>query len=155
RLPTLLLICLCSVTGASSAWLKGFAASGQNPSPADLARQLRGLDGNVFPASEKVKELSQMLARDVRRRTQAANERENQAWLEVRSRTDWEKYRDDRLLALKASLGRFPSPPKELRVRVTRELPGDGYRIDNLVFESRPGLLVTANLYRPARPSAR
>src|SRR5205823_3925849 len=50
---------------------------------------------------------------------------------------------------------RFPSPPKDLRVRLTRELPGDGYRIENLVFESRPGLLVTANLYRPARPSAR
>jgi cephalosporin-C deacetylase-like acetyl esterase len=37
-------------------------------------------------------------------------------------------------------------------VRVTRTLEGDGYRIDNLVFESRPDLTVTANLYRPEEP---
>src|SRR5262249_18741544 len=29
---------------------------------------------------------------------------------------------------------------------------GDGYRIEKIVFESRPGLLVTANLYSPAKP---
>lgn len=32
---------------------------------------------------------------------------------------------------------------------------GDGYRIENLVFESRPGLLVTANLYAPKEPTKR
>src|SRR5262249_43195246 len=31
---------------------------------------------------------------------------------------------------------------------------GDGYRVDNLVFQSRSGLVVTANLYRPARSPA-
>ncbi|HZT83732.1 MAG TPA: hypothetical protein VFA26_26110, partial [Gemmataceae bacterium] len=34
-----------------------------------------------------------------------------------------------------------------------RTFNGDGYRIDDVVFESRPGVLVTANLYAPARPS--
>ena len=42
---------------------------------------------------------------------------------------------------------RDPGAPRML---VTRTLEGDGYRIENLVFESRPGLVVTANLYRPA-----
>jgi dienelactone hydrolase len=84
---------------------------------------------------------------------QAANQRENHVWQEVKTLADWEKYRDTRLQALRTSLGRFPSAPRELPVRVTRELQGDGYHIDNLVFESRPGLVVTANLYRPAQPT--
>src|SRR5262249_41291290 len=74
------------------------------------------------------------------------------AWRALKGRADWERYRDVRLQALRRSLGTFPSPPKDLKVRVRRTLEGEGYRIDNLTFESRPGLLVTANLYRPARP---
>ena len=95
-----------------------------------------------------------MLARDVRARLQAANQRESQAWSAITSRADWEKYRDPRLVALRASLGRFPAPPANLQVRVTRSLAGDGFRIENLVFVSRPGLVVTANLYVPADPPA-
>ena len=37
---------------------------------------------------------------------------------------------------------------------MTRELEGDGFRIENLVYESRPGLVVTANLYPPAQAGA-
>ena len=50
-------------------------------------------------------------------------------------------------------MGRLPAAPAEPNTLVTRYLDGDGYRIENLVFESRPGLVVTANLYKPARPS--
>ena len=32
-------------------------------------------------------------------------------------------------------------------------MEGDGYRVETIVFESRPGLLVTANLYLPAKPT--
>jgi cephalosporin-C deacetylase-like acetyl esterase len=39
-------------------------------------------------------------------------------------------------------------------VRVTGRIAGDGHVIENLVFESRPGLPVTANLYLPAQPAA-
>src|SRR5207244_6831815 len=46
----------------------------------------------------------------------------------------------------------FPPVPKDLNVRVTRTLAGPGYRVENIVFESRPGLVVTANLYLPAEP---
>src|SRR5262249_12236312 len=70
----------------------------------------------------------------------------------VKTRADWEKLRDARLHALRASLGPVPPSPKDLKIHVTRALEGDGYRIENLVFESRPGLWVTANLYLPADP---
>jgi dienelactone hydrolase len=95
-----------------------------------------------------------MLARDVRSRQQQANLRENQAWAQVKTRADWERFREERLRALRESLGLPPADPAIPRSLVSRTLEGDGYRIENLVFESRPGLMVTANLYRPDKPTA-
>jgi cephalosporin-C deacetylase-like acetyl esterase len=43
-----------------------------------------------------------------------------------------------------------PLPPKTpLRPRVTGVVERDAYRIEKVIFESRPGFLVTANLYLP------
>jgi dienelactone hydrolase len=119
----------------------------------DFAEELRRLDTRVVPAdSERAKELPRMLGRDARARIDAANRRETDAWHKITTRQEWERYRDERIKALRASLGRFPDPPKDLHLRVTRTIDGDGYRIENVVFESRPGVFVTANLYAPAKP---
>jgi dienelactone hydrolase len=119
-----------------------------------LADALRKLDVRVVAAdSERGKELPRMLGRDARVRIDAANRRETEAWHKVTSREEWERYRDQRIEALRRSLGQFPDPPKDLHYRVTRTLDGDGYRIRNVVFESRPGVFVTANLYAPAKPA--
>jgi cephalosporin-C deacetylase-like acetyl esterase len=111
-----------------------------------FAEQLRKLEPNVLPTDARA---AGMLGRAIRGRLQAANDRESRAWHALESRADWEKYRDSRLQALRESLGSFPSPPRDLQVRVTRTLRGEGYQIENLVFVSRPGLIVTANLYSP------
>ena len=93
-----------------------------------------------------------MLARDVRSRVQAASLRENREWDGVKTRDDWEGFREPRMRGLRESLG-LPSDNRGApRVLVTRTLEGDGYRIENLVVESRPGLVVTANLYQPTSP---
>ena len=42
--------------------------------------------------------------------------------------------------------------PKDTRVFVTRTFDGDGYVIQCVVYESRPGFWVAANLYLPAKP---
>jgi dienelactone hydrolase len=121
---------------------------------ADRAAWIRGLDGRVLsPAAEPEEEPAGMLARDIRLRVQAANLRENRAWEDVNCREDWERFRAPRVLALRESLGLPPEHPDVPKVLVTRVLEGDGYRISNLVFESRPGLVVAANLYEPATPS--
>ena len=44
--------------------------------------------------------------------------------------------------------GSFPERTP-LNARVTRTVERDGYRIENVIFESRPGFPVTANLYVP------
>jgi dienelactone hydrolase len=137
----------------------GLRSAGSGPSSVTTTReggaaQLRGLDGNVFPRDDdSAKERAQMLARDVRDRLQAASVRENRAWQQVNDRASWEKFRNVRLRALRASLAQFPVvPPAVSRLRVTRTLEGDGYLIENLVYETRPGLVATANLYTPAKP---
>ncbi|UCE48504.1 MAG: hypothetical protein JSW47_23290, partial [Phycisphaerales bacterium] len=114
----------------------------------DLASTLRDLDVTVL-SNDKRQESAGMMSRDVERRRLLAIQRENTAWSKVKSRDDWERFRDQRLSALRESLGQFPPPPKDLNTETTGGIEGDGYRIENIVFESRPGLLVTANLYLP------
>ncbi|HLF91923.1 MAG TPA: hypothetical protein VJB14_00545 [Planctomycetota bacterium] len=106
---------------------------------------LREFDARVLPEPQP-----RMTGRDASERIRAANRRESESWSRIESRADWEKYRDARIVALRASLGADEPVPKDLNVRVTKRLDGAGHTIENLVFESRPGLLVTANLYVPA-----
>jgi hypothetical protein len=119
----------------------------------DLAAQLRHFNASLFAGDvSKAKQLARMLSTDARERIRAANERESKLWREIKTKADWGKYRDARLHALRESLGPLPKPPKDLKAKITRTLDGEGYRIENIVFESRLGLLVTANLYVPRDP---
>lgn len=129
-----------------------FSIAADGPAKEDTAAQLRSLDASVYPRDDAAKERARMLARDSRGRLQIASAGENRAWQKVSDRASWERFRDVRLHALESSLGQCPAPPADLRVRVTRILEGDGYRIENLVYQTRPGLVATANLYTPARP---
>lgn len=122
------------------------------PTVAEVSKQLRELDDRVIVlGTVRQPPLASMLARDVEARLRVANQADRRAWDEVKTRADWEAFRDRRLQALRSSLGDFPTVPRDLKARVTRSLEGDGFRVENLVFESRPGLVVTANLYRPAK----
>ncbi len=60
---------------------------------------------------------------------------------------------DDRLgrvrHGLARSFGRMPEVPCPLEPEVLGTLVRDGYAIERLTFQSRPGVRVTANLYRP------
>jgi cephalosporin-C deacetylase-like acetyl esterase len=126
---------------------------------ADLVAQLRKLDTNVFtPEAAKEKQLDRMVERDIRSRIHASHQREADAFAKIQTRAEWEKFRDVRIKALRESLGPLPLGElgKDLKVRVARTFKGEGYVREDLTYESRPGLVVTANLYRPATkpPSA-
>ena len=120
-------------------------------SAADLPTLLRDLDVTVMTADER-ETYDNMVSRDIERRRLLVIQRENKAWTPVDSREDWEQFRDQRINALRESLGQFPPVPKDLNIQTTGAIQGDGYHIENLVFESRPGLFVTANLYLPSKP---
>ena len=89
----------------------------------DLARKLASLDAPVFSADEaKARQLPQMLRRDQLARIQAAHRREAEAFQKLKTKADWEQFRDQRLQALREALGRFPEAPKDLKARTTRSL---------------------------------
>lgn len=89
----------------------------------------------------------------LQKRVESAALEERKAWEQVRTVPQWEAFRDLRVAALKESLGPFPERTP-LRAEVTRKLDlGDGFVIENVIFESRPGLIVTANLYLPSEIS--
>jgi dienelactone hydrolase len=114
-----------------------------------LAEQIRSLNAELLPPRERA-EPTGLLEMDLRPRHEAANQRDAAAWARVHSRAEWERFLTPRLEALRASLGQFPPPPAELRTWTTGSVEGEGFRIENILFESRPGVLVTANLYLPS-----
>lgn len=61
----------------------------------------------------------------------------------------WPAYQQELRETLRRLLGPMPSPPP-LRTRVTGTLVRAGYRVERLLFDSRPDFPVTANLYIPA-----
>lgn len=134
------------------AFLGTVLTAGMSAGAESLAEQLRKLDSQVIVlGTVRQQPLASMLGRETAAKLRSANQLDRRAWSKVKSRADWEGFRQTRLQALRQSIGSFPPAPKNLKIRITRTLEGDGYRVDNLVYESRPGLVVTANLYRPAR----
>ncbi len=69
-------------------------------------------------------------------------------FLEIKSRTDCETWARERRDFFERQIGGFPERTP-LNARVVRHLQGDGYRVENVIFESRPQHHVTANLYLP------
>src|SRR5205823_6113744 len=100
----------------------------------DLASGLRELDGRVLPAEQP-----RMISRDARAKIELANERETNAWAEIRTRAQWEAYRDARIRALRVSLGADEPFPPELQTWTTRTRDGDGHRVENLLYQSKKG----------------
>lgn len=81
-------------------------------------------------------------------RVRTANSRNAKAYRELASREDAEAYVEHVRQAIRECFG--PEPERtDLNVRVTGAVERDQYRIEKVVFDSRPGFPVTANLYIP------
>jgi len=66
----------------------------------------------------------------------------------LKTKADAERYVESCRERVRASFG--PEPERTpLNPRIIGTLERDGYKIEKLIFESRPGFLVTANLYLP------
>jgi len=64
----------------------------------------------------------------------------------------WEAQRGALREKLLDAWGAFPEEPCPLEPRVLDTLPRDGYRIEKIVFQTLPGLWMTANAYVPEKP---
>jgi cephalosporin-C deacetylase-like acetyl esterase len=68
---------------------------------------------------------------------------------------DWKRRRPVIHRQFMDMLGLEPLPARTpLNARITGEFQREGYRVQNIVFESRPGLYVTGNLYLPLSAAA-
>ncbi len=131
--------------------LLGLLVGGCEGSPAErrMAAALAKMKTQVVPGERP---LEGMVLADIRARKRAFNQAETKAFAKLRSRADWEAFRDKRLAALKRALGpgAFDTAGAGKVVHhVTGTLGGPGFRVEKLVIEPRPGLPVTANLYLP------
>jgi len=130
------------------AFLAALGASGADAPQADA---LRALDASVLTAEERAFHALD-LRRDMQARVAEVNRRDREAWAALKLRADWEKFVAPRIAALRKSLGEFPPVPAKVPTHATRTVEGEGFHIECLVYESRPGVFVTANLYLPTQP---
>jgi dienelactone hydrolase len=98
--------------------------------------------------------LSDMLDRNIHDRVLRVLQAERRDWDRVQTLQDWESFRDPKWKALAASIGEFPAR-KPLATRVIKEFRGEGYRRQDLAYQTQPGFWVTANLYLPSEPTQR
>jgi dienelactone hydrolase len=121
-----------------------------------LAAELASVPPHAWTGEQRQKiHPDQMWEESLRARVREAALAERREWEKVSTAADWEKFRHPRLEALRASLGSFPTRTP-LREQVVRRLDyADGFVLENVIFESRPGLVVTANLYLPSKISGR
>ena len=130
------------------------AARAESGDPVVVA--LASVPHNVWSPDERAKlGVAEMWEKNLQSRVSQAAVAERGAWEKVSTREDWEAFRDQRLTALRNSLGPFPERTP-LHAAVTRRLDyGDGFALEDVIYESRPGVVVTANLYLPAKPTGR
>ncbi len=70
----------------------------------------------------------------------------------IKSLDDWKKRQNLLRQTLADVIGRFPEKTP-LNARVTGIRKKDGYRIENIIFESQPGFYVTSSLFIPENAS--
>src|SRR5262245_42670012 len=78
-------------------------------------------------------------------------QRREQAIAEVRTVADAEKRKQWARAKILELIGGLPDYDGPLNARVTGRVSGDSIVIEKVIFESLPGLFITANLYRPDR----
>jgi cephalosporin-C deacetylase-like acetyl esterase len=113
------------------------------------------LDTHVWTAAERATRKPAAMV-DAHQRTRAVTmlEAEAKAWAAVQTRQQWEQFRAERIAALRRFLGEFPDRVP-LDPIIGKQYHGAGYRRLDLVYQSRPGLWIAANLYLPEAPRGR
>src|SRR5262249_7273813 len=67
-----------------------------------------------------------------------------------KSREEWEKRRRSLREQIHSAIGPAPDKPCDLEPRIRGTLEREGYKIEKLIFQSRPDVWVTASAYVPA-----
>jgi dienelactone hydrolase len=113
--------------------------------PSPLWAQAYGEPDRGQPADQMIQQYLQ----------QEANRLESGPFVGVKSVDEWKEKRARWLEEYCDMLGLWPPPERTpLQATVTRTLDREDYVVELLHYQSKPGLYVTANLYRPAKKGA-
>lgn len=133
-----------ALLGAPFLNLAGPAAAAQSASTETPPAAPPSPPATLTPLNRFPRSVQEYYVRRVRAVEQAANARR----AALRTKADAERYVADVRAKIARCFGPFPAKTP-LNARVTAVHERDGYRIENVIFESRPGFPVTANLYVP------
>ena len=101
-------------------------------------------DAALLPLNRFPRMMQEWLVDQVR----AAEQRGNERRAALKTKADAEAYVKDVRERIMQCFGPFPEKTP-LNARITGVVDRDTYRIENVIFESRPGFFVTANCYVP------
>ncbi len=127
----------CAFAGATA--ICDTAKKGNPPAKLDAAVSAKVLPFGSQQVSSAVFAINEIDSLDV-----AADE----AWRAIGSRDEYGKYRLEMRAKMLAAIGEMP-PRTPLNARTVATYQRDGYHVEKVVFESMPGLFVTANLFIP------
>ena len=99
---------------------------------------------SLTPLNRFPRMVQEYFVKSVRRVEQHANQRR----AALKTRADAETYVQDVRERIQQSFGPWPEKTP-LKARITGVVERDDYKIEKIIFESRPNFLVTANLYVP------
>ncbi len=108
----------------------------------DLA-VLSALPGDPAPGA--------MLEVSLKQQAYAAIDRRKAAFEKLKSQAECRKWQEERRAFFLRQIGGLPERTP-LKPKIVGTLKGEGYRVENILFESRPDFHVTANLYLPLTP---
>lgn len=77
------------------------------------------------------------------------DEQRRAAWATIRDEKDLLRVQDELRKKLLQMIGGLPAEKTELHARITGKIEMDGFSIEKLIFESLPGVYVTALVYVP------
>jgi dienelactone hydrolase len=101
------------------------------------------------PAQRDTSRGDAMIASYFKAETQRLTER---SLSKIKTKADWEKARHIERTRLLEMLGLDPMPAKtSLKPVITGTVEEEDFLVENIHFQSRPGLYVTGNLYRPKK----
>ena len=121
-----------------------------------LASEVTALPKQAWTKEEQESlETRAMLKKSIQSRMAGFAQEEKLAWQKVHTVKDWEHFRDKGLDAMRNQIGPLPERTPLHETVTRRSNVGDGFVIENIVYESRPHLIVTANLYLPEHPSGK
>ena len=113
-----------------------------------LAGELRASAGAQPAAIEALNRFPRMVQRYFVGRVRRAEQEGIKRMAALKTKADAENYVREVREKIRQSFGPFPQKTP-LEPRVTGIVDRDTYRIEKVIFESRPGFLVTGNLYIP------